>query len=193
MITFMRTLLAVVLVGAAGCSAPLERRLSWSFDAGDCASNAVTRVRIDGVGEFDCSAGSAVVPESGAFSLAGLDENGAERFRAKTSSLVVVLRPKQADVTVRWSFPEDGTCAEGLVVPYVLGLYEWPGSTTEKPRVLISEVESSCDVGSVVFRDVAPGKYVIDLKVRMLPPDIAARHPLTVTSADDLTVAIDFP
>lgn len=211
----MRTLLLAVLVGAAGCSSSsgqeaLDFKVTWSFEAGDCAANAVETVRVTWGrsgqaptdARLDCTSADALLgefsaePASYAVSVAGLDAAKVERFVGGATLDVgargtfgrpvdIALRPKPAQLTVNWN-----GCPRDVVLPYFVAILDTP-STTDQGAAKLTEAQASCAANTVSFGAVPPGRFVVDLATRALTPDVQARKPITLVAGEQFTVEFD--
>lgn len=214
----MRTLpwsvLMLMLSACGGAATDLSLNVAWKFEGGDCASNAIDKVRVSwgpaGASmqdvEFPCTAGQGKLGEfssmggSYAITAVGLDAAGVARFRHFSSTVTVsgkgnggspvdlTLRPKPADVVVNWRIGMGGGCPGSVVLPYFITLYRPPammgGALTQK----VSEKQETCSARTTTLTNVAPGDYVVELDSRAVTPMVKGTRNVTVRNGENATV-----
>lgn len=207
----------LLLCGCGAASKDLTLNVAWTFQAGDCASNAISRVRVTwgpaGGGttdvEFDCSAGQGTLGQfdatGGTYGLTavGLDAAGVARFTHFGSSVTVsengngghpielTLRPKPADVIVTWQMRTGGGCPTGFVLPYTVTLYR-PPPTAGGTRTTVQSTQESCSRGTATLSNVTPGDYVVEVDSRAISPMVKGEKPVTVRGGENATVDFQF-
>jgi hypothetical protein len=209
--------LAVVAftVGCGGGDEAAPLVIAWKFSSGDCASNAVSKVRVTitpdagetKTSEFACADGRGdmgVFP-AGSYGILseGLDATGkvvAQNFGASTTfgdsgpfgALEVTLNPKAADVVVTWKMSSGGNCPPDVQLPYFIAIYKPPatagGMLTEK----VKEVQVSCATGTATLASIAPGNYVVELDSRAVTPKVKGTKNVTVKPGENAQVAFQF-
>lgn len=216
----MRALLLVVVLCSPLLSCDGEggddRTLSveWKFESGDCASNAITKVKVSwgpsgGTKtdkEFDCGAGQGVLGETaeggGSYGITaeGLDSGGVARVVHFGTTLNIregglhgtpidlTLRPKPATLTVTWG-ESSSACPGQVVLPYYLTLYRPPATPGETPTDQVDQTQQSCASGTATFiNQVAPGDYIVDLDSRAVTPRVKSTKAITMRAGEDQTI-----
>lgn len=219
----VRALALIAVLGAAltaacgGDDADTSLAVSWTFDAGDCAANAVETVRVTwgpagGATEsvdFACADGQGTLGDTGSggtFSIdaEGLDAAGVARAESYGQTVTVGgggtggmpidvhLHPKGADVTVSWSLAGGDTCPPGVILPYFVTLYVAPAQVGGALTDDVAEAQESCTTGEVTLPGVAPGDYVAEVDSRAVQPALRGTAPVTVEAGQDAQVAVQF-
>lgn len=188
--------------------------VEWTFEAGDCASNGVERVRVtvssDGgaptTAEFACADGGGDLGVLGAGSYSvqveGLSADGsvvAENFGTTTTfgehgplaPLDVTIHPKSADVTVSWSVGGLASCPTGVVLPFFVSLYVAPAEAGGELGASVAEVQESCASGQAILTGIAPGAYVAEVDSRAIIPAVRGTAPVVVEPGKPASVSID--
>lgn len=202
------TVLAVAACGDGDDSASSELTVTWKFESGDCASNAIEKVRVtvtprDGAAttkEVACTAGTADAGPIGKSDYnitgEGLDASGKSRFLSQQTAafpdgkvfgaLAMTLRAKPSNVTVTWN-----GCPPSVVLPYRVTLYKAAnGAATAE---VAGTTDASCSAKTATIENVQPGDYIADVDSRAVTPAVKGQKPVTVTAGDDATVAVPVP
>ena len=203
----------VVGCGGEDETAPLV--IAWKFPSGDCASNAVSKVRVTvtpdaaekKTSEFACADGRGdmgVFP-AGSYGILseGLDATGkvvAQNFGASTTfgdngpfgDLEVTLNPKAADVVVTWKMSSGGNCPPDVQLPYFIAIYKPPATAGGMLTDKVKEVQESCAKGTATLGSIAPGNYVVELDSRAVTPKVKGTRNVTVKPGENAQVAFQF-
>jgi hypothetical protein len=214
-------LLLSLFISALACSGDDEAdtsfNVTWSFEQGDCASNAVENVQVswglDGqspkVSTFACSAGKGKLGDFGSggtygLTAEGLDAAGVARVESFGQSVTVgssgtggspvdiTLRPKASDVVVSWSLGGQGGCPRDVVLPYFITVYQPPAAAGGALGAKVGEVQESCATGSATVERIPPGEYVVEVDSRAVTPAIRGTKPVTVVAGEDALVSFQF-
>jgi hypothetical protein len=185
--------------------------VTWTFDAGDCASNNIETVRVtwgpqNGTLQtvnIPCGSGSASLGTvgEGTYSLKGqgIDASGIARAESYGTTLTlsgqgfgnypvdITLHPKTADVLVTWSI-QGSPCPSGVILPYLITLYDPPDTLGGPLTTKVTETQESCASGQATLTNVAPGSYVVVLDSRAITPYVRLTAPVTVLPGENAQV-----
>lgn len=205
----------LLLFSCGGTSSDLSLNVTWAFETGDCASNAITTVRVTWgpAGgaltdvDFPCTAGGGKLGElsasAGTYTIraVGLDAGGVTRVTHLGTSLTVssssgtggepialTLRPKSADVVVTWTLGATG-CPSPVVLPYHVALYRPPAQPGGALTMKVKEEQETCSARTVTLTSIAPGSYVVEIDSRAVQPAIRGTKDITVVAGQDAMVA----
>lgn len=208
--------LSVLALLALSCGVDHENQtlvVTWTFDAGDCASNNIETVRVTWgpqngtlqTVDIPCSAGSASLGSlgEGTYSLKGqgIDTSGIARAESYGSTLTlsgqgtgsypvdITLHPKTADVLVTWSI-QGSPCPSGVILPFYITLYDPPDTLGGPLTRKVAETQEGCASGQATLTNVAPGSYIVVLDSRAITPYVRLTAPVTVLPGENAKVSL---
>jgi hypothetical protein len=221
MVRRSRALAIGALLLAIACSSSDEEqtqtllRVSWIFEAGDCASNGIDGVRVEwgpsGAArtrlDLACAAGGAAL---GPIELgrpydvvaSALDAGAVVRAlggaqvtltsgRPPTLDTHLVLYPALGRVLVSWSTADGAGCPGAIIVPYRVTLWEAPAVPGGALTRSVEDMQVDCFADGATFEHVHPGPYVVEVTAISTSPRITGSAPVTVGPGDERAVHVD--
>jgi hypothetical protein len=193
--------------GSSDDDSNTEMTATWKFESGDCASNAVDKVRVTvthagttaATKEFACSAGTGDLLKisTGSYGVLaeGLNASGKVVFTSSQTAtfpdgkiigtLDMTLRAAPSKVTVTWK-----GCPPSVILPYQVTLYR--GATADKTKQA-AQTSASCSASQAVLEGIAPGEYTAEVDSRAVTPNVKGTAPVTVKAGEDTEVNIPVP